>query len=95
MGRTPGPQDRIDATAANALSVRPKTLSAAVAEQNHQVTLAEQAGRRSLLLSAATALAVVAEILAVAAFAIGRPRWLWWPALGALASTALAVVAFI
>ncbi|AZM57289.1 hypothetical protein DMA15_35940 [Streptomyces sp. WAC 01529] len=94
MGRVPVAEDRVDMTTVTALSREPKKLGAARAEQNRQVDLAEQAGRRSLLLSAATAVAVVAQILTVAAFAGGRRRWLWWPAVGVLASTALTAVAF-
>ncbi|CAM5366862.1 hypothetical protein SALBM135S_08513 [Streptomyces alboniger] len=95
MGRVPGVQDRVDATTATALSGEPRTLGAAQAEQNRQVDLAEQAGRRSLLLSAATAVAVVAQMLAVAAFARDRRRWLWWPAIGVLVATACTAVALM
>ncbi|WP_369215356.1 hypothetical protein [Streptomyces flavofungini] len=94
MGRAPDAADRLDAATADALSKQPEERRAAGAEQRRQVDLAERAGRSSLLLSAATAVAVVAQMLAVAAFAADRRRLLWWPALGAVASTALTVAAF-
>ncbi|MFJ9123474.1 hypothetical protein ACIRJS_05285 [Streptomyces sp. NPDC102340] len=95
MGRAPDRQDRLDSASAAVLSNPPEKLTATLAEQNRQVSLADEAGRRALLLSAATAVAVVAEILVVAAFAVGYRRWLWWPALGGLIATALAASAFL
>ncbi|MEV0600359.1 hypothetical protein AB0I82_13825 [Streptomyces sp. NPDC050315] len=95
MGRPPTAADRVDTEAATALGKEPKNLSAAQAEQQRQADLAQRAGRRSLLLSAATAIGVVAEILAVAALSIGRRAWRWWPMGGAVVSVGLTAVAFL
>lgn len=95
MGRPPTAEDRVDAATVAALIKEPKGHSSALAEQKRQVNLAERAGRSSLLLSAATAVAVVAEILALAALAVRNRRWLWMPGLGVLASAVLTFVSFV
>jgi hypothetical protein len=49
------------------------------AEQNRQKEAADAAGDRGLYLAAATALALVAEVLAAAFLESGRPSGLAWP----------------
>ncbi|MFE1802249.1 hypothetical protein ACFW9L_39620 [Streptomyces sp. NPDC059517] len=95
MGRAPTAQDRVDAETVTALRKQPGGQADALAEQRHQVDLAERAGRRSLLLSAAAALAFVAEILSVATTTVRSRSWRWWPAAGAMASVGLTAAAVL
>lgn len=95
MGRSPERVDRVDAAAVTALGKGPENPSDLRTEQKRQVSLAERAGNRGLYLGAATAVAAVAEILAAAAFADGRRRWLPLPGSAALLATGLAVMALI
>jgi hypothetical protein len=95
MGRPPTRADGVDPQTVTAMAQDLRDLSAAQAEQHRQVDLADSAGRRSLYLSAATSLAVVAEILAVAALAARSRGWRWWPAVCAVLSVAVTAAAYL
>lgn len=89
MGRAPTLSDGVDAGTVSALRSGEKEWSGGVAEQNRQVDLAQRSGDRALLLAAATALAVVAQVLGASAMASQRRRRLLWPAGAAALSLAL------
>ncbi|MEU6553310.1 hypothetical protein ABZ915_23965 [Streptomyces sp. NPDC046915] len=78
MGRPPTSEDSVDPAAVTALNKPPERLSDAQAQQVHQVELAQQASRRGLLLTGATAVAVVAEALAATALTVRRRTWWAW-----------------
>ncbi|NEC88234.1 hypothetical protein [Streptomyces sp. SID12501] len=95
MGRVPSHADGVDSATVAALGAQSAKWPAMRIEQNHQVSLAEQAGNRALLLSAATAIGIVAEFLMAAAITARRHRWLYGPLGAAAISIFLAVVSFI
>ncbi|MFC8142204.1 hypothetical protein ACFUKV_10600 [Streptomyces paradoxus] len=96
MGRPPARADRVDAAAVRALGEESKDLLSGVrTEQKRQVSLAERASSRGLSLGVAAALAAMAEILAAAAAAHGRPAWLLWPATAAACAILPTVMALI
>ncbi|MFD7698581.1 hypothetical protein [Streptomyces caelestis] len=80
MGRAPGLTDGVSSASVVAVRARPEDWPEMQAEQNRQKDLADAAGDRGLNLAAATALAVVAEVLAAAFLESGRLSRMGWPA---------------
>ncbi|MBL1101601.1 hypothetical protein [Streptomyces coffeae] len=80
MGRAPSDTDGVSAASVAALRARPEDWPDMRAEQNRYKALADAAGDRGLYLAAATALAVVAEVLADAFLEAGRLSRMGWPA---------------
>ncbi|MFD3842458.1 hypothetical protein ACFWWC_40350 [Streptomyces sp. NPDC058642] len=79
MGRAPSDTDGVSAASAAALRARSEDWPDMRAEQNRNKALADAAGDRGLYLAAATALAVVAEVLAAALLEAGRLSRMGWP----------------
>lgn len=79
MARPPARTDGVDSATVTALRSTPKDWPGLGADQSHQVDLAQRSGNRALLLAAATAFAVVAELLAASALEVRRRGWLLWP----------------
>ncbi|MFE5812747.1 hypothetical protein ACFQ6S_04890 [Streptomyces sp. NPDC056479] len=80
MGRAPSRADGVSAASVAALRARPEDWPGMRAEQNRQKLVADAAGDRGLYLAAATALAVVAEMLAAAFLESDRLFRMGWPA---------------
>ncbi|GAA3509833.1 hypothetical protein [Streptomyces shaanxiensis] len=79
MGRAPAVTDGVSVASVAALRARPEDWPDMRAEQNSHKDLADAAGVRGLYLAAATALAVVAEVLAAAFLESGRLSRMGWP----------------
>jgi hypothetical protein len=95
MGRAPGVSDGVNRVTVTALGTGPRDWPGMRAEQNRQKNLADAAGNRALYLAAATALAVVAEMLAAAFLEAGRLSWMKWPVGVAAVSLVLTAVTFV
>jgi len=95
MARPPAPADAVDPATASALRSDPANQPKLVADQNHQVDLAQRSGNRALLLAVATAFAVVAEVLAASALVAERRKWVLWPAAALGASLLVTGVAVL
>ncbi|MEU0190356.1 hypothetical protein ABZ250_10935 [Streptomyces afghaniensis] len=89
MGRPPGVGDGVSSASVVALRALPEDWPEMQAEQNRQKDTADAAGDRGLYLAAATALAVVAEVLAAAFLESGRLSRMAWPT--ALAALSLGI----
>ncbi|MEV4436639.1 hypothetical protein [Streptomyces sp. NPDC049585] len=79
MGRPPAVTDGVSAASVAALRARPEDWPDMRAEQNRHKAQADAAGARGLYLAAATALAVVAEMLAAAFLESGQLSRIGWP----------------
>ncbi|MFI0976884.1 hypothetical protein ACH4SP_07630 [Streptomyces sp. NPDC021093] len=95
MGRAPSASDGVTRGTVTAIGARPEDWPAMRAEQNRYKELADAAGSRALYLAAATALAVVAEVLAAAFLEARRLTWMKWPVGFAALSLAVTSGAFI
>ncbi|MBV1940561.1 hypothetical protein KUF83_28920 [Streptomyces sp. BV286] len=95
MGRAPRVADGVTRGTVTAIGVKPEDWPAMVGEQSRYKKLADAAGSRALYLAAATALAVVAEVLAAAFLEARRLSWMKWPVGFAALSLAITAVAFI
>ncbi|MFE6338206.1 hypothetical protein ACFVP3_36385 [Streptomyces sp. NPDC057806] len=79
MGRAPTAADGVSAPSVAALRARPGDWPDMRTEQTRHKDLADAAGLRGLYLASATALAVLAEVLAAAFLESGRLSWMRWP----------------
>ncbi|MEU7136316.1 hypothetical protein [Streptomyces sp. NPDC046261] len=93
MGRPAEGADRVDGATAAALRTEPREWRALLAHQHRQVDRAEAAGERGFRLAAATALAVVAQLLTEAAVSARRTGLGLAAALTALVSAVLTALA--
>ncbi|MFI6639036.1 hypothetical protein [Streptomyces sp. NPDC050504] len=95
MGRAPGVVDGVTRGTVTAIGARPEDWPAMRREQGRQKELADAAGSRALYLAAATALAVVAEVLAAAFLEARRLSWMKWPVGFAALSLAITAVTLV
>ncbi|MFI9234846.1 hypothetical protein [Streptomyces sp. NPDC053079] len=95
MGRPAEPADRVDGATSAALRTEPRQWRTMLAEQHRQVDRAEAAGMRGFGLAAATAFAIVAQLLAEAARSARRVGLGRSAAVTALVSATLTALALV